>query len=112
VWGDRPQYGWVFGIPFRDRSADAPVVRYPRPPKHQQLNALIARWDDRRCEYLWFEEIGWEYHLSPCSEIETIDRRRSGSSVNPMVAGAELNGQPWFADGGWKKAFPYLPLGK
>jgi len=109
VWGDRPQYGWVFGVPFRERTGSAAVVRYPRPPKHQQLNALIARWPDRRCEYLWFDARAWKYRFSPCGDIEAIDRAR-GSTENPMVHGAEVNGQPWFANGGWKSAFPYLPL--
>ena len=108
VWGDRPQYGWVFGIPFRERSGSGLVVHYPRPPTHQQLNAIIARWPDRRCEYLWFDPRGWKYGLSPCSDIDAIDRSR-GDIDNPMVHGAVVNGQPWFANDGWKKAFPYLP---
>ena len=109
VWGDRPQYGWVFGIPFRDRTDAAPVVHYPRPPTHQQLNALIARWPDRRCGYLWFDAREWTYRVSPCGEMDAIDRAR-GTGENPMAAGAEVNGRPWFANSAWKKAFPYLPL--
>jgi hypothetical protein len=109
VWGNRPQYGWVFGIPFRDRSDTAPVVRYPRPPKHQELSALVARWHDRRCAYLWFDARAWTYRVNPCEEIDAVDRAR-GNVENPTAVGAEVNGQPWFANGGWKKAFPYLPL--
>jgi hypothetical protein len=111
VWGDRPQHGWVFGIPFRDRSVDAPIVRYPRPLKHHQLASLMARWPDRRCHYLWFDWRTEQYRLSTCDEMDTIDRTRISAGENRTIAGAEVNGQPWFANGGWRAAFPYLPLG-
>jgi len=109
VWPDRPQFGWVFGIPFRDRAPSSDIVRYPRPPRHRQLESLIARWSERECRYLWYDWTSASYHLSDCNEIDAIDRARSAApDIDPTLT--HPDGTPWFEEGGWVDAFPYLPV--
>ncbi len=71
VAGARPQVGWVFGIPFRERSPSAPIVRYPRPTRTAQLEYLMEQWKDRHCSYLRYDRRSSQYQLGPCSDIGT-----------------------------------------
>ncbi len=109
VWPDRLQVGWVFGIPFRERSPSSVLVRYPRPARASQLQYLLERWKDRQCSYLWYDWRSYEYRLSPCNEMgahdDAGDDRRRPWDSSPGIRGA---GKPWFEDGGWRDAFPYL----
>lgn len=111
VWQARPQTGWVFGIPFRERSPSSPIVRYPRPTRAARLEYLTERWEGRPCSYLWYDWQTSEYRLSPCSEIgahdHAFDDSRRGAGYRRPERRAD--GRPWFEDGGWKEAFPYLP---
>jgi hypothetical protein len=109
VWPDRPQFGWVFGIPFRDRAPSSRIVRYPRPARHRQLESLVARWSDRDCRYLWYDWHESSYQLSDCKAIDAIDRTRGAApEIDPVVT--RPDGTPWFEEGGWVDAFPYLPV--
>lgn len=69
VWGARPQAGWVFGLPFRERSPTAPIVRFPRPTSAAQLSFLLDRWQDRRCSYLHYDWTARRYELVTCAEM-------------------------------------------
>jgi hypothetical protein len=69
VQGARPQAGWVFGLPFRERSPSSLIVRYPRPTRTDQLAALRTRWKDRDCRYLRYDAPSARYELRPCDEI-------------------------------------------
>lgn len=111
VWGDRPQVGWVFGIPFRERSPASPVVRYPRPARMSSFQHLMDRWRNRHCFYLWYDWGSSNYRLSPCREIERVDKRRE-RTARPCdgAAGLGADCRPWFENGGWREAFPYLPF--
>jgi hypothetical protein len=68
-WGGRPQEGWVFGIPFRERSPSSAIVRFPWTNNPTQLRELIARWSDRRCYYLSYDLTRSQYHVTPCDQI-------------------------------------------
>ena len=108
---DRPQAGWVLGIPFRERGDDDPVVRYPRPTRLIQQEYLAARWKDRDCRYLWYDWRQATYRVSSCAEIGTRDHVLNATERRERAARTGLDGQdrPWFEGGGWKRAFPYLP---
>ena len=110
VWVSRPQIGWVFGIPFRERSPSAPIVRYPRPRRSETVAFLTRRWSGRSCYYLSYDWTFGQYRLDPCSEIPARDHwqrlaREGGVEIEP---GRRPDGQPWFQGEGWKEAFPYL----
>jgi hypothetical protein len=94
----RPQTGWVFGIPFRERSSRSPIVRYPRPAAAAELERLIERWPERSCSYLTYDWSASQYRVESCTQI--------GAAHSPRPAGRP----PWFADGRWREAFPYLPF--
>jgi hypothetical protein len=110
VWVSRPQVGWVFGIPFRERSPSASIVRYPRPRTTEEVAFLTARWSGRSCHYLSYDWTSGQYRVDPCSEMRVRDHwqsiaREGGVEIEP---GRRADGQPWFQDDGWKEAFPYL----
>jgi hypothetical protein len=109
---DRPQAGWVFGIPFRERADDDPVVRYPRPTRLIQQEYLAARWKDRDCRYLWYDWRQATYRVSSCAEIGAHDHVLNATERAEWAArsGLDARDRPWFEGGGWKRAFPYLPL--
>ena len=68
-WDERPQDGWVFGIPFRERSPSAPVVRFPRTNNPAQLRALRKHWPDRHCFFLSYDWHRAQYALVGCEQI-------------------------------------------
>jgi hypothetical protein len=110
AWGNRPQIGWVFGIPFRDRSPSSPIVRYPRPKTTGQFTFLTQRWNERLCQYLSYDWTASRYRVDPCSDMQRRHlwqnaARNAGVEIEP---GRRPDGEPWFRDGGWKDAFPYL----
>jgi hypothetical protein len=110
TWGGlRPQVGWVFGIPFRERSPSDPIVRYPRPSRAAALRHLMERWGYRQCRYLWYDWRAAQYRLTGCDEIGAHDGESDPLS---RAAHPELgdDGKPWFASGRWREAFSYLPL--
>jgi hypothetical protein len=111
VWGARPQAGWVFGIPFRERSPSAPVVRYPRPTRAEPLQHLMERWKDRQCNYLWYDWPSSQYRLSPCSEMSArAPRGNDARAVTDTHSVLRAKGREGLENGGWKQAFPYLRL--
>jgi len=100
VWGGRPQVGWVFGIPFRERSPSSPVIRFPRPAHSSDLEQLQMDWPDRHCSYLWFDWDRARYQLSPCRDTAAI----AAAHPQQFAPDAERARD-------WKSSFPYLPLG-
>lgn len=94
----RPQTGWVFGIPFRERSPRSPIIRYPRPLAMDELAYLIKLWPNRSCAYLAYDWSTSQYRVDSCNNI---------GAVHPP---APARRPAWFADGKWRQAFPYLPF--
>lgn len=110
VWGDRPQIGWVFGLPFRERSPSSPVVRYPRPTRAVQLEALMTRWPDRHCSHLGYDWQSSRYRLGSCSDLGAPDPTPGNSAPPGSSPDLTKNHRAWFEEGGWREAFPYWPF--
>ena len=71
-------------------------------------------WRDRRCSYLWYDWGASAYRVSGCSEMGSHDAdqnaiRFSGHYPHPEVRD---DGRPWYEEGQWRAAFPYLPLAR
>jgi hypothetical protein len=50
--------------------------------------------------------------VSSCAEIGTHDHVLNATERAEWAArsGLDARDRPWFEGGGWKRAFPYLPL--
>jgi hypothetical protein len=105
VWPDRPQAGWVFGVPFREALARRAGRALPAAAASSTVrDAAAAR------RYLWFDAAASTYQLAECREMAAIDARRTPLPDAPGSTNAD--GRPWFEHGGWSAAFPYLPLAR
>jgi len=103
----RPIAGWVWGIPFRPRSPDDTVVRYPRAsgPSVAFLRATNA---DRDCVYQWFDYGSLSAREVPCDDMGPIVARVAASQrADDYPSPDDLDGRP--PVDGWAYAFPWLP---
>jgi hypothetical protein len=100
--------GWLSGVALRERWGSAPLVFYPA-SRASSDEALIALYPDRRCYYGLFERSSSAMRTIPCADLESTrpDLEQVATASEPSTL-PNAHARPWFEDGGWKRAFPWL----